>query len=277
MLRHVQLTRSAALALVAGAGLLLFGLSFVDAWVVHERELRGEGYRHVVTWVSAWRGTGMPVLTVAAALALVTAAGAVMLLLRPGLQAWPLAGAAAIVLGVVLSVAWPVEQDAHASSVDLSPGPLVVVGALLAGGMLAAALAVARPSRAQVGAIAGIAMVAVAIAAAGRWAALQVGEGTGRHWQDGSYTRTATDGEPTETLTIRDGTFTIGDRWSGTWEWSGWTVVLDDDPACPDSRGTYHAHGVDEQNLRFVKVVDTCADGARAADLETGTWERDPG
>jgi hypothetical protein len=31
--------------------------------------------------------------------------------------------------------------------------------------------------------------------------------------------------------------------------------------------------GVD---LRFVKVVDTCLDGARATDLETGIWTREP-
>ena len=52
--------------------------------------------------------------------------------------------------------------------------------------------------------------------------------------------------------------------------------MVDDDPACPDSRGAYHAHGVDDEDLRFVMVVDTCEDGARAADLETGIWERDP-
>ena len=41
-------------------------------------------------------------------------------------------------------------------------------------------------------------------------------------------------------------------------------------------RGTYHAHGAADDELRFVKVVDMCDDGARAADLETGIWERDP-
>ena len=39
---------------------------------------------------------------------------------------------------------------------------------------------------------------------------------------------------------------------------------------------TYHARGAGEEDLRFVKIVDTCQDGARGADLETGIWERVP-
>jgi hypothetical protein len=52
-------------------------------------------------------------------------------------------------------------------------------------------------------------------------------------------------------------------------------VTIDNDPACPDARGTYHAHGEGEADLSFVMVVDPCRDGERAADLETGIWERD--
>jgi hypothetical protein len=121
----------------------------------------------------------------------------------------------------------------------------------------------------------GLALVAVVAGAGGRWLTLQMAEGTGRHWEVGSYTRSATDGAPAETLTLDAQTFRIGERWSGTFESSGWTVVFDNDPACPDARGTYHAHQVGEEDLRFVKVVDTCLDGERARDLETGTWERD--
>ena len=29
-------------------------------------------------------------------------------------------------------------------------------------------------------------------------------------------------------------------------------------------------------DLRFVKIVDTCRDGERAADLESGIWVRQP-
>ena len=99
------------------------------------------------------------------------------------------------------------------------------------------------------------------------------GRGTGRHWSDGSYERAATDGEPAETLTIAGDRVPIGDRWAGTWEWSGWTVVIDNDPACPGSRGTYHARDAGEENIRFVKVVDTCAEaprgGPRDGDLDS--------
>jgi hypothetical protein len=148
------------------------------------------------------------------------------------------------------------------------------VGIGLAILMFVAAVAVARPSLGLTVAAVTLGAVALGGGALGQSFALAAGEGTGRHWSEGSYTRTATGGEPTETLTIAGETVSISDRWGGSFEWSGWTVVIDNDPACPDSRGTYHAHGVGEEDLRFVKVVDTCQDGARAADLETGTWER---
>ena len=142
--------------------------------------------------------------------------------------------------------------------------------------MVVASVAAVRPSRRVLAAAAALAVVALVGGAAGRWLGLQLAEGTGRHWEVGSYTRPATDGESTETLTLTGETYAIGDRWSGTFDSSGWTVILDDDPACPGARGTYHAHGVGDDDLRFVMVVDACMDGARAADLETGTWERDP-
>jgi hypothetical protein len=254
----------------------MFALSFVGGWMVQERELRGEGYRHVVTTVSAWRGVGMPVLAIGSVVALGTAAWAGLLTRNTTRPALPLVGGSVAVLAILLATAVPIGQDAHASSVDVGPGLLLAIGVLLAVAMLAASLIVARPGRTALG-VAGLAGVLVlAGAAGGRWIGLQVGEGTGRHWSEGRYTRVSAGGQPTETLSIGDGTFTIAERWGGTWEWSGWTVVLDGDPACPDSRGTYHAHGVADDDLRFVKVVDTCADGARAADLETGTWERAP-
>lgn len=270
------MTRRRWLLLVAACGAAIVALSFVDAWIVHDRELRGEGYRQVQHRVSAWRGVGMPVLTLGVAAAALTAAWAIGLLRRTSLAAWPLAVGAAATLGIVVAAAVPVGQDAHASSVDLSAGPLAPVGAVLAVAMVAGAVSALQPSRRLLGATTAAAVVALAGGAGARWLSLQLGEGQGRHWTEGSYTRSATGGEPTETLTIGDGTFTIGDRWRGSWEWSGWTVVMDNDPACPDSRGAYHAHGVDDEDLRFVMVVDTCEDGARAADLETGIWERDP-
>jgi hypothetical protein len=270
------MTRRRWLLVVAICGAAIFALSFVNAWIVLDRELRGEGYRHAITTVSAWRSAGVPVLTFGAVAALATATLAVRIAPAPARPAWPLIGGSTLVLAVLLATAVPVGQDGHASSVDLTAGMLLPVGIALAAGMLAGSLAVADPPRRTVVAAAVLGALMLAGGVGGRWLGLQAAEGTGRHWSEGSYTRTATDGEGTESLTIGDGTFTISERWRGRWEWSGWTVVLDEDPACPDSRGTYHAHGVADEDLRFVKVVDTCEAGARAADLETGIWERDP-
>ncbi len=54
------------LCLVAGAGLANFALSFVQGWIVQEREIRGEGYRFVQIFLSAWRGAAIPVTAAAA-------------------------------------------------------------------------------------------------------------------------------------------------------------------------------------------------------------------
>lgn len=270
------MTRSRWLVAIAVAGATIFALSFVNAWIVHDREVRGEGFRFVQYFLSAWRGVGMPVLTLAALVALGTGVWAAAVLRRPSLAESPLIGGSAVVIGLMVAVAWPVSQDGHASSVDLSPGLLLPVGMLLGAVMFGGSMAVVRPSRRQ-RLILAMAVVAVIVAGAGaRYLGLQMAEGTGRHWSEGSYTRPATGDRVAATLTIGDGTFRVDDRWSGTWEWSGWTVVVDNDPACPGSRGTYHAHGEEEEALRFVKVVDTCADGERAADFETGIWERLP-
>ena len=271
------MTQSRWLWLVAAAGLAIFAISFVQGWIVHERELRGEGYRFVEVSLSAWRGVAIPVTAAASVAALaIGLLAAATALRRARSPDWLLPIGSAIVLGLIGASAWPVTQTGHASTVELGPSWLLPVALLLAVVMLAGSVAVARPSRRVVAAAAVLATVAFAGGAAGRWLGLQLAEGTGRHWEVGSYTRTATDGEPTMTMTLTGETFAIGDRWSGSFESSGWTVVLDNDPACPSARGTYHAHGVDQDDLRFVMVVDPCMDGARAADLVTGTWERDP-
>jgi len=270
------MTQRRWLLLIAAAGIAVFALSFVNAWIVHDREIRGEGYRHAQHFLSAWRGEGMPVLTIAAFGALATALYALILRRRPSLVRLPLLAGAVIVLGLVLSAGWPVSKDGHASSVRLSVGFLLPLGAVLAGSMVVGAVKIIRPPRRWTILASALLVFALASGAGGRWLGLQWAEGTGRHWSDGSYTRSATGGEPTETLVISDTRVAISERWQGTWEWSGWTVVIDNDPACPDSRGTYHAHGVNEEDLRFVKVVDTCEDGVRGDDLETGIWYRDP-
>jgi hypothetical protein len=182
----------------------------------------------------------------------------------------------ATVVGLIGASAWPVMQTGHASTVRLGPWLLLPVALVLGLVMVVGSVAAARPSRRVIAAATVLAAAALVGGAAGRWLGLQLAEGTGRHWEVGSYTRAATGDLPTETLTLTDETYRIGDRWSGNFESSGWTVSLDGDPACPTARGTYHAHGVDAEDLRFVMVVDPCMDGARATDLETGVWKRDP-
>jgi hypothetical protein len=270
-------TRTRWLWLVAAAGLAIFALSFVQGWIIHQRELRGEGYRLVQIFLSAWRGVAIPVTAAASVVALATGllavAAAVGRVRPPG---WLLVGGAAIVIGLIGASAWPVTQTGHASTVRLGPWYLLPVALTLGATMLVASVAAVRPPRRVLAAAAALTVVALVGGAAGRWLGLQLAEGTGRHWEVGSYTRPATDGEATESMTLTGDTYSIDDRWSGTFESSGWTVILDDDPACPGARGTYHAHGDGDDDLRFVMVVDSCLDGARAEDLETGIWERDP-
>jgi hypothetical protein len=142
--------------------------------------------------------------------------------------------------------------------------------------MVAAAFLLARPGRRSFATAALLFIVLLVATPLGRTAALELREGDGRHWQPGAYSRAATDGEPAETLVLTDTTYAIGDRWSGTLEWSGWTMSFDDDPACPDSRGSYHGHAASEDGLRFVAIIDTCLDGERNHDLQTGIWIRQP-
>lgn len=89
------------LALVAMAGLGLFALSFIGGWLVQARELTGEGYRTLQIVLSAWRGHGMPWLTVAALTALAVGAWALALLAGVRGPSWPLLVGSAAVVGLV--------------------------------------------------------------------------------------------------------------------------------------------------------------------------------
>lgn len=271
------MTRRRWLWIAVAAGLLLFALSFVNGWIFHDRELRGEGYRQVQVLLSAWRGVAMPVTSLAAVLALLVAVIAgfdAFAGRRP--PAWLPVIASALVIGLVVASGWPVVKEGHASTVQLSAWWLLPV-ALGFGAILGIAVRAAyRPPMRMMGVAALVVLVAIPAGAAARWQGLHWAEGTGRHWEVGTYTRPATDGQPTETMTLSGDAYRIGDRWAGSFESSGWTVILDGDPACPEARGTYHAHGENEADLRFVMVVDPCRDGERATDLETGIWLRDP-
>lgn len=269
------MSRSRWLTVMVAAGVLIFALSFIDAWVIHDREVRGEGYRFVQIVLSAWRSVAVPVLSLGVLAALGTAIAAVAAIQRPHrLTGIVLLCGSVLALALITSSIVPIAQDGHASSVDLSPGWLSAVGIGLGILMVGGAVVVARPTPAVALTLGLVGAVAFAGGAGGRWLALQRSEGNPEHWSDGSYSRA----DGSHVLTIEDGRYELAGRWSGAWEGSGLTIVLADDPACPGARGAYHAHdeGDDNVDLRFVKVVDTCGDGARAADLEGGIWLRRP-
>ena len=99
------MTRTRWLWLIAAAGLAIFALSFVQGWIIHQRELRGEGYRLVQIFLSAWRGVAIPVTAAASVVALATgllAAAAALGRFRP--PGWLLVGGAAIVVGLMLAL-----------------------------------------------------------------------------------------------------------------------------------------------------------------------------
>lgn len=274
-----DLRRARWMVAVAVAAVALVGLSFVDGWIAHDRELRGEGYRFVHVLLHAWEAPAFPVLGVGIALAAVSGAAALWAWRTRSDQAgWASLVSGVVALGVIAATAVPVGQGGRASSVELTAGPISIAGILLAGGMVAAAGLAMRPSRRATGILVLIGLLALAAAVGGRWLVLQQRERTVENWSQGSYARSATAGQPEAILEIGDGTFRISDRWSGTWEGTGLTIVIEADPACPDARGAYHVHdeGESGEDLRFVAIQDPCADGARRAELETGIWLRQP-
>ncbi len=262
---------------IAVLGVLgIAGLSFVPAWLAHDRVLLGEGPRHVNTQLDAWSSQSFPIL----------AAGVMLVVLGAALAAARVGGARRVGqwwafiavcagLGLLASGLGPVSQQGHATGVTLAPEWALIVSVGL-GVVAAVALMAAGPMPRTVLAT-GAALLIVLGAAGwgGRQVELNLAEGTGRHYSTGSYTRQATGGEPTETLTFTDTTLTVGDRWSGAYVGSGRVVSITGDPACPDARGSYHVDAAADGGITWEMIVDTCASGARAKDLTTGTWARD--
>lgn len=267
--------RRALLWVIVVAGVAVGGLSLMPGWVVHTRAVLGEGTRLVVTEPGPWDGQAVPVLSAAVLLEIVVALGAAVQLARSSGGSRVLVVAALVGLGLLLAVSWPVSQSGHASGVTITPSwPMAL--AIAAGVVAVVASLLAASLRPPLVALALGAIVLVAIGgAAARWIELNLAEGNGQHWAEGSYTRHATGGEATETLTMQGGTYRLGARWSGTFEPSGLVVVLTGDPACPGDRGSYHVRSVAAtQDITWDAIVDLCSNGARARDLETGTWVR---
>jgi len=263
-----------ALALLAALGIV--GISFVPAWLAHDRVVLGEGARRVSIVLSAWRSQSLPVLGTGVALALLAG---LLVALRPWSRSAALLPATVAAAGAGLLVAGlaPVSQTGHASSVTLAPAWALFVAIGLALVVLAVAASSAEHSRRVAGGL----VLLVLLGGLGGWGVrsveLGLTEGTGEHYRQGSYTRAAAGGQPTETLVLDATTFRVGDRWSGRYEGSGRVVSIFDDPACPDVRGSYHvdAAGTDGA-ITWERIIDTCAGGKRAEDLSAGVWQRDP-
>lgn len=258
------------------AGFAITALSAVPAWLVHTRVVMGEGSRLVVTQWSAWQRDAVPIVTGAVVIGLAVALLALSRGRLPSMPGWVLVSAAAMPLGLLLAAAWPLSAKMSASHVSLSPGLALLAGIGLAAAMIGAAVALAGPTRAVlvaaamtlvVGATAGVGVRAYALEQR-RAAADDV---------DAVYARDAGGGF-SHSLVMRDGRYAADERWSGSYLRSGLTIVFLEDPACPDTRGTYHALPADAERqgdrIRLDVVLDVCAGGERARDLEAGVWVR---
>jgi len=258
----------------------ILALSFVPGWLVNDRVLLGEGPRELVAHFTAWQSQAVPVLAAGVALEVAVGIVAGLQLARVLNAGWVgrlVVVGAAVGVGLLLAGTWPVSQSGHASSVAISPGWPLVAGIVLAAVAFGCGLLLMTPARRLLIGAAVIVVIAAVGGAAGRAVGLDLAEGTGEHWSEGTYTRAATGGVKTELLTLRSGHYSVADRWSGTFEASGNVVILTGDPACPDARGSYHVHAAGTRgDIRWEKIVDVCAAGARAADLQTGIWTRNP-
>jgi hypothetical protein len=262
--------------LLSGAGTL--GLSFVPGWLVNDRILLGEGPRELVAHFSAWQSQAVPVLAAAVVVEVAVGVGAALEvagMVAARRAAGLIAVLAAIGLGLALAGLWPVSQSGHASGVTITPGWPLAIAIVLAGAALSGTLLLTAPRRALLAGVAGIVLVTTLAGAGARQVGLNLAEGTGQHWSEGTYTRAGTDGAAIEQLTMRSGRYSVDGRWSGAFEASGNVVILTGDPACPQARGSYHVQAAGSSGqIRWEKIVDLCAGGERARDLEAGTWQR---
>jgi len=265
-----------ALIVASITGFVVAGLSFVPAWLAHDRVVLGEGARHVHVELTAWSSQSWPILSAGVLLLVAGSVLALAQLVRirhigPG---WGLSSTCAG-LGLLGAGLMPVSQSGHASSVMLTAGWGLVAAVVLAVAAAGGAAVVAAPRRVVAAACAALVVLGGIGGWGGRVVELNLAEGTGLHYHRGSYTRQASDGQPTETLTFGANTISVGSRWSGLYEGSGRVVSLTDDPACPDVRASYHVDEVVGGGITWETIIDTCANGERARDLTTGVWEPD--
>jgi hypothetical protein len=257
------------------AAILLGGLSFLPGWIGHYREMRGEGYRTLSLDLSAWQGGAVPILAagviVTVAIGLVVAGWSGMR--RDGPVPWALSLGAGVGLGLIAAAAWPIAHVGQVSGLWLSPGWAVFAGIVLAAVVVAGSLKLARARPSVAGATLGLAGAALVAAVGGRTAILDAAEADRPHWSDGSYSRQVAGGEPM-VLRLEDGTYRLDDAWSGRFESSGLTMILVDDPACPEARGAYRIFSAGDGDIRWELIVDVCDDEGRRPDF-VGVWQRD--
>ena len=262
----------AALAVLIAAGLVV--LSFVPGWVIHVRHQGGHGLTAITAVWNAWQGRALPVLPLAMGLAAVAAALAAVELARPGRPpGWVRLAASLGCLALLAASALTIERAGHASRVVVSAGWPLFAGIALALALVAAAVPVVRWDRRTLLVAGGAGVLLLAAGVAGRVAALNLAEGDPRTYSVGTYVRPAASGQPAATLRLGDGRYELEGRWSGTLSGPGLVVVLTDDPACPEARGSYRIFPVGEDDIRWNMIVDLCADGERGRDLTTGVWQ----
>lgn len=262
--------------MIVACALAIIATSFLPAWLLHVRNVGGHGLTEISVLWSAWEGRSVPFLPLAIVVAGCAAALGITELARPHRvrTSWIL-GAAVGCAGLLIGSAIPLSRKGYASSVQLTPhwALLLAVGLSL----LALACAALDAGRRRAALLACAALFAVAAGTfGGRVVALDWAEGNPRHWADGSYVRDATGGQPSETMVISNGTFTVDERWSGVISGRGLVAVLTDDPVCPDDRGAYRVFAAGREDIEWNLIVDLCSDGERAEDLTTGVWRRQP-
>jgi hypothetical protein len=250
---------------VLALAVAIVALSFVPAWLTHHREMRGEGYRTLLVGLSAWQLGAVPVVSAGVIGAAVTGLVAV----APGRVRALAPLAAAIPPALFAAAAVPIAHNGQVSSLALAPGWALGLGLLGAVAALGVAITHAPRHRRILAVLPLMAVLVGGGAFLGRVAMLNAAESDRPHWSAGVYER---DGVRLE---LTESSYRAGDRWAGAFSSSGLTVVLTDDPACPDARGAYRIFDAGGDDIRWNLIVDVCADGARGEALE-GTWARVP-
>lgn len=254
---------------LAVIGLAVLALAFVPEWLTHHREMRGEGYRTLTIGLNAWQLRSVPVISAGVVTAVVVGFAALVLPRR--WHGW-LPAAAAIPLGLFLAAAFPIAHFGQVSTVWVSPGWVLPVAIVAVAAMTVVASRRAPLTRRVVAVGVGVFVLTVGAGVGMRVIGLEQALADRPHWTDGSYVRDE-DGARRE-LTLEEGRYAAG-TWSGRFEASGLTMILVDDPACPDARGAYRIFDAGGDDIRWELIVDVCADGARTEDL-VGTWQRQP-